>query len=291
MGYLENAFKFISKHFMILIPLFLMQLVMMVLSAARFTDLVNELGGEEFLKNYSSIINNQSAQSLEFAAKIYGAIGYIFGISLIASVIVIPATFGMINKAYSTGSSSLADFFPELKNNLIKFIQFVVTLILFTIAYIIGMGIVVLILSAVLGSLGAIGAILIVIITLALYLLFFPLIVMVLMWYAGMVTEDCGPFEAFSKAFGAMIYRFWSVLGISLLTIFGGAILGSILYLIFTIFGSTVVAGIAYSVPIMFLSALLIVYAFEVYRGENYKNDLLAMDINDSLPPNPGDYL
>ncbi len=292
MRYLENSFKFLSKHFAIFIPFFLMPVVIIALSITRVMAAIGELGGLEFFRSYNSyLIARQPERILALISPIFSIIGFIFAISIVLYVIVYPATFGMINKAYSTGSASLADFLPELKKNFIKFILYILALILFSIAFVIGFGIVFAIIGAVLGLFGGLGDLLIRLISLAVNILFIPMGVLVLMWFAAMVTEDCGPFEAFPKAFSATLQRFWSILGITLLLAVGTAILGGILVFIFALMKSFVIAGIFYFVLMMIYSVLMMIYSFEVYRGETYKNDLLAVDMNDSMPHNPGDYL
>ncbi len=292
MRYLENSFKFLSKHFAIFIPFLLMPIVIIALSITRVLAVIGELGGLEFFSTYSSFVAEQNFEGmLGLIKSIFPVIGFIFAISIVLYSIVNPATFGMINKAYSTGSASLADFFPELKKNFVKFILYILTMILFSIAFAIGFGVIFGIIKGILGLFGGLGNSLYNLISFVTDLLLTPIGVLTLMWFAAMVTEDCGPFEAFPRAFNAMIKRFWSVLGISLLLFFGYIILAGILVAIFAIMKSYLLAGIAFFILGAIYSVLVLIYSFEVYRGETYKDDLLAVDQDYTINDNPGDYL
>ncbi|OPZ91017.1 MAG: hypothetical protein BWY74_02111 [Firmicutes bacterium ADurb.Bin419] len=143
----------------------------------------------------------------------------------------------------------------------------------------------------VLGLFGGLGDSLYNLISFVTNLLLTPIGVLTLMWFAAMVTEDCGPFEAFPKAFNAMIKRFWSVLGISLLLSFGYAIIAGILAVILVLMKSYVLAGLVFFILGAIYSVLVLIYSFEVYRGETYKDDLLAVDPDYTINDNPGDYL
>lgn len=295
MKYLENSFKFFGKFFSIFIPFLLMPIVIIALTITRIIAAMGEIKGlSTFFTSgvaTNDIINGGNQFILSLIMPILGTLLFVFIISFVVSLIVYPATFGMISKAYSTGNASLADFFPEFKKNILKYIQYGLTMLLFGIGFYLAFLLVSAVVGIIFGLLGDFGTVLNYLFSLVLNIFMMPISVLTLMWFATMVTEDCGPIVAFPKAAKACFSRYWSILGISLLLYVGLVIIMAIIGGVLIAMHSYVLLGILLFVIAMIYSIIIMIYSFEVYRGETYKDDILNGGGTEVVPETPGDYL
>jgi hypothetical protein len=129
MRYLENAFKFTFKNFIITIPL---------LIAMAIPSMIMGVGSLGFLfnfKNFERIIEQMMDSSGSFIPT-YDIILSLYGptmiismiissvLTLILSILVYPATYGMINKKYETGTSTLSDMTSSMTRYIGRFVLY-----------------------------------------------------------------------------------------------------------------------------------------------------------------------
>ena len=289
MKYLENAFKFLGKYYLLLIPLFISVAIPAILngpSSNAMMDQLNEI--QNSLKANPSLAQNPNDLLALYStmASSYAALGIGSFIALILSIVVMPATYGMVNKALATGNADLSDFVPEMKNNIVKYIVFgLVSLVLYF-----GIGIAVAIIVAICIALMAVsvplGVIAIILFAFALTAGIYAFTRLILFWFPAMVCDNLGVFDALKKSISVGKSYFWPVVGISLLISIGSSIAAGIVNGIFgriAIIGPTIL-----SVAPVLAQFILIVFTFEVYRDKTGKNEYINEDL---ISETPGDYL
>lgn len=288
MKYLENAFKFLGKYYLLLIPLFAAIAIPAIINGPNANSMmkqVEEIG--KAIESDPTLAQNPAALLALYSslASSYAALGIGSLLALILSIIVRPATYGMVNKALATGNADLNDFVPEMKSNIVKYILFgLASLVLYF-----GIGIAVVILIGICIALMAVsvplGVVLIILLALALVAGIFAFSVLISLWFPAMVSDDLGVFDALKKSISVAKSYFWPILGISLLIGIGSMIAGGIL----SVFGRIAVIGpIFASVATVLAEFIMIVFLFEVYRDKTGKNEYMNEDV---ITETPGDYL
>lgn len=289
MKYLENAFNFLGKYFLLLIPLFISVAIPAIFSASgtsAYTEQALEI--QNAIMKDPTLVQNPS-DFLELYSTLFSSFG-VMGIgsliALVFSIVVVPATYGMVNKALVTGNADLSDFIPEMKNNIVKYILFMLaTFVLYfgiviAIAIIVGICIVLMTVSVPLGVIAIILA------SLGLLIGIFVFTRLIIFWFPAMVCDDLGVVDALKKSISVGKSYFWPVLGITLLITLGSYIAGGI---IGAIIGGITIVGPAIA---SFVSALaefiMIVFAIEVYRDKTGKNEYMNENL---ITETPGDYL
>lgn len=289
MKYLENAFKFLGKFYLLLIPLFFAIGIPTIISGSGSIAMSNQI------TEYMNLLQ-QDPEMLYDSSYWWGLLDVLKPflismaianvVSLVLSLIVMPATYGMVNKALATGNADLSDFVPELKKNFLKYIIYWLASIILSIVITIVIGIIVGVCAVGMAAAKALGIILIVILSMAFIVGFFALMVLILLWFPAMVADDLGVFEALKKSISVVKTYFWPILGITLLIMIGGGVAGSALGAAMYI---PVVGPLLVSIPSVIIQFLTIVFYFEVYRDKTGKNDYMMEE--GPAPETPGDYL
>jgi hypothetical protein len=268
MRYLENAFRFTFKNFLLAIPLLISMAIPALIISIGTAGLVAKM-----TQKYAQIF--QSAMSGEYAgfdASFFDGmismpmiVSIIIGSSLylLLAIIVYPATYGLINKKYETGNATLSHFTQCMS----KYIGRYVLYGLLSLAIGIGLGLVFCILIVIASVLMALvsnilGIILMVLFYLAFIVGCIALAVYMYLWFPAVCIEDSGIIEGLKNSFKTVKGSFWPILGITLLVSLGGSIVGSILG-IFPFIG-TVISSVTTSLA----RFILIVYYFEIYRAK-----------------------
>lgn len=275
MRYLESAFKFTFKNFIITIPLLVaMAIPSMVMGVGSLGFLFN-------IKNFEQIFsqmldnNGQFMPTYHMFLSLYGPTMIISMIvstflTLVLSILVYPATYGMINKKYETGISTLSD----MTNSMTKYIGRFVLYGLLKIAMWIGMVVVYLILIAisiviVTAVSNVAGAILIVLFTLAFIAACIALAVYTSMWFTSVCVEDTDIMTGLKNSFRYVAGSFWTILGMSILISLLGTIAGTIIGMVV---GWIPIIGGAVSSIVSYLAEFIsIVFFFEIYREKSGK--------------------
>ncbi len=268
MRFLENAFKFTFKNFLLAIPLLISMAIPSLIISIGTAGLVAKM-----TQKYAQIF--QSAMSGEYAgfdASFFDGlvtmpmiISVVIGcfLFLLLAILVYPATYGLINKKYETGNATLSDFTQCLS----KYIGRYVLYGLLSLAIGIGLGIALIILIVLASVVMALVSNVFGIILMVLFYLVFIVACIVLgvymhLWFPAVCIEDSGILDGLKNSFKTVKGSFWPILGITLLVSLGGSIVGSILG-IFPFIGVVIS-----SVTTTLAEFILIVYYFEVYRAK-----------------------
>ncbi len=265
MKYLENAFRFTFKNFLISLPLLISMvipaIVMSIGSVSLFTNMSNmESVIQDFINGNSSIpdlILGMYGRTFIISMLVGGLI------SIFISIIVYPATYGMINKKYETGKATLGDFTQCMSKYIGRYVQF----ILLNFAIGIGVYLVLVILigiAAVIISLvnAVVGILLMVLFILAFCVGSFALMIYMSLWFPAVCIENTGIIQGLKNSFKQVKGSFWPILGITLLISLCAGVGGGILSL-FPIVG-TVMSSIVSTLA----GYITIVYYFEIYRAK-----------------------
>ncbi len=272
MRYLENAFKFTFKNFIITLPLLIGMAIPALIMGVGSLGFMFNLGN--FQQTINDIASGGDISSIrDLYLNLYGPtmiISMIISgiVSLGLTIVVYPITYGLINKKYETGSSNLSDMTAALSKYIGRFVLY----LLLTIAIVLGLSLILLILIAIGGVIAAtvsvpIGIMLIVVFSLAFIVAFIALFVYMSLWFPAVCVEDTGIIDGLKNSFKYVRGSFWQIFGISLLiSICGGIaswILGGILGLI------PIVGTAVGSVVSTLANFITIVFYFEVYRDKS----------------------
>jgi hypothetical protein len=272
MRHLENAFKFTFKNFLLTLPLLISLAIPALISGVGSLGLIAHSGTllENFKRmlednaygagyfNYTDLFAGINLGTFIISSAVSGLLSFIF------MLLVRPATYGLINLHYETGSAKLNDFTKCMS----KYIGRYVLYGLLTIAIGIGLGVVLVILMVIGGFVSAastgLGILLIVIFLLAFIVGVAALKTYMSLWFPAVCVEDSDIIQGLKNSFRAVNGSFWPILGITLLvTLCGsiaGAILGGIIGLIPVIGNivAPVISGLA--------DFILMAFYFDIYR-------------------------
>jgi MFS family permease len=271
MRYLENAFRFTFKNFLITLPL----LISMAIPA-----LIMGVGSLGFLANlgkFQQIIQDMvSGRNYTFTPDmVYNLYGttmivsmIVAGIlSLILNILVYPATYGLINKKYETGSAN----FSDITRCMSKYIGRYVLFILLSIAIGIGLTLVFCILIGIAAAIiitvsEVAGVLLLILFILAFIVGCITLSIYLSLWFPAVCIEDTDIIEGLKNSLKYVSGSFWTILGITLLVSLCGMVAGGILSLVI---GWVPIIGSVVSPVISGLTAFItMVFYFEVYRDK-----------------------
>ncbi|TYQ15913.1 UNVERIFIED_CONTAM: hypothetical protein Cloal_2410 [Acetivibrio alkalicellulosi] len=264
MKYLENAFKFFRKYYFLAIPLLIVNAIIGVLSAILFQfDYIGLL--EEFMDSFQIGVPVDDFRMEELFMGMIPEVGMILilvGLFFFLNIIVMPATFGMINKAYSTGEASLDDFLPQLSKNFMRYILFLLGVLLVGIIISLAVGIVSVIFSL-LSMVCCIFSIVLIPIMLLYIIGFVVFMVGYYMWFSIMIIDNLGVFDALSKTYRVIKSYFWPIVGISMLITvcmyIASVITGLMSFLI--PFVGQILSGVVSAI----YTFIMIAFVFEVY--------------------------
>ena len=257
MKYLENAIRFITKHYILAVPLFISTALAALLGGStsgfigKAWEVLADMRAEvDFFNNPAGII------SFLTSAAVVSGIGFL---SFILTIIVTPATYGMVNKALNEGFATLNDFVPQFKNNIAKYLIFWL-----------GFGILVALFGLISALFIAISKWLGILFIVIMFLLIIIAVVYVgvnmSLWFPAMVVENIDVLSAFKKSFSLVKRNFLMILGINLLV----GIVASLASLILSILGMIPLLGsIILSIVPTASSFTMIVFFLMYYKGEN----------------------
>ena len=277
MRFLENSFRFLVKNIIFVLPLFIANLFYSYI----FFFNVDIIKLEELLKNINSgnlyMVNNlnNNYRNLQEAMMVFipelGVFKNLLIISFILFLLIIPATYGIINRIYSDGKASFLAFFIEMKNNCLRFLLYCLAVIIFWLF----VGFIAFITLLVLGLIAGTSTAAYILVSLLMFfgyiMLIFFLMNVSIMGFAVVVTDKKGPFEGISEAMTIIRTYIWAMTGITLLLAIDMSVANFVI--MFTpIKEIKEVYFILSSILSTIFSFILIVFNFEVYRYETDKN-------------------
>lgn len=272
MRHLENAFKFTFKNFLLTLP-YLISLAIPALivgvgslgllgGSAEFINAFQEMMGDVANGN-STFDFSRLLESLNIKAFIASsAISVV--ISLVLNIIIMPATYGLVNLQYETGNAKLND----LSHCISKYIGRYILYGLLYLAFLIGSAIAAffLMLFGIFIStiIEPLGFILVFLILIAYIVALIAMSVYLMLWFPAVCVEDCGVIDGLKSSFRTVRGSFWPILGITLLINICGGIT------------NIIIGGILSWVPILsnmvgpiilgLADFILLVYYFDIYR-------------------------
>jgi len=265
MRFLENAFRFTFKNFLITLPLLIsMAIPAFIMSIGSIGLFTNMSKLQQIIEDMSTGSNFHFGKELFFdmfsktmiVSMIVAGLLYI-----ILSIFVYPATYGLINKTYETGSASFSDITSCMAKYIGRFIQYILLgIAIFFIALIafgILIGIVVVILIKVSSVL---GILILVLFYLAFIVGCITLSIYLSLWFPAVCIEDTGIIQGLKNSFKYVSGSFWPILGITLLVSLCGSVAGGMVGW-FPVIGSVIS-----SVITSLAGFITIVFYFEVYR-------------------------
>jgi hypothetical protein len=288
MKYLENAFKFLVKYYLLAIPLFIAIAIPAIIAGSGSAELAAQiqelqksmLSDPEMMQDPACLLQLYSTLAPMLAAS-----GIAGAISFILMLIIKPATYGMVNKALETGNADLSDFGPEMKNNFPKYILFGLATAGLYIGIFIAAIIVFAVFAALMAASKAVGIILMVLFSMAFIVFLIAFSILTYLWFPAMVSDNLGVFDGLKKSISVVKGYFWPIIGISLLVGIGSGVAGGIVGAAGNI---AVVGPLLTSIVTVAVEFVMIVFAFEVYRDKTGKCDYMD---EGTIMDTPGDYL
>lgn len=269
MRFLENSFKFLGKNIVFVIPLFIVNLVQTFL----FTSIMDIDKLQDILKLLKSANPNsvEEAQRMQDLLMQFRASQSILIIVYILFLLVLPATYGIINRIYSNGRAGFGDFFIEMKNNILKFFLYCLALTVFFIGISLVAVIVILILGLIAQTSPIAGLLISIIMVVLVFILAFFLVNVTIMGFVVVVTDKEGAFSGISQAISTIKLCFWPVVGITILMGILLSVASSTI--MFTPLGKIdELAAVILAALTTVCMFVLIVFNFEIYRFAMDKN-------------------
>ncbi len=275
MRYLENAFKFTFKNFIITLPLLIaMAIPSMVMGVGSLGFLFNMKNFEQI---FEQMLDNSGTfvPSYDMFVGLYGPTMIISMIvstvlTLVLSILVYPATYGMINKKYETGTSTLSDITASMTKYIGRYVLYgllsIALWIGLTVAYLILVAIGVVVVTAVSN---VAGAILLVLFTLAFIAACIAFGVYTSLWFPAVCVENSDIITGLKNSFRYVSGSFWKILGISILISIFGTIAGTIVGLV--VGWIPIIGGAVSSIVSNLAQFITIVFFFEIYREKSGK--------------------
>jgi hypothetical protein len=275
MRYLENAFKFTFKNFLITLPLLIsMAIPALIMNIGtigftndftqKFTQLIQDnnqnidyMNSSDFFNDITDIFKDIINPTF-IACMLVGGVLY-----LIFSLLVYPATYGLINKKYETGNSTLSDFTSCMSKYIGRYVQYILLMLAIGIGLTIVMAILTGISAVIISQVSAAaGILLMVLFYLAFIVGCIALKTYMSLWFPAVCIEDSGVTEGLKNSFRKVKGSFWIIFGITILVSICGSVAGGIL-------GWVPLIGSVISSVISTLAGFVtILFYFEVYRDK-----------------------
>lgn len=270
MRYLENAFRFTFKNFIITIPLLIATAIPALIMGVGAMGFLLNMGN--FQKMIEDITRNpeQFNFSPNFLFNLYGPAMLISMViatllSWVLNILVYPATYGVINKKYETGKTDFSDFTKSLSKFIGRYIVYILVSIAIGIGVIIAFGILVGIAVVIITQVSKVaGILLLVLFILALIVGCIALGIYTSLWFPSICIEDTGVIQGLKNSFKYVSGSFWPILGITLLVSLCGGVASMILSSV--IGWIPVIGSVVGSVVTTIAEFIIIVFYFEIYR-------------------------
>ncbi|PKM86190.1 MAG: hypothetical protein CVU85_08480 [Firmicutes bacterium HGW-Firmicutes-10] len=229
MKYFEDAFKFVTKNYLIVIPVFIATLVPALLvmgSTPTTADLQAIL--RDFQQYPDYFLNNPDALFEALRTAGIGNTASSGAISTILSFMAIPMTAGLVKLGLNKGSVSINDFALALGSNIGKYLRYFLATILFGLLFVVALVIYVIVMISILAAMGESGIFVFILGLVLLFIVSIAVAFFVSFWFGGMVLDDLGVWAALKKSFSIAKRCFWTLLGIALLIAVAEGIIGGV---------------------------------------------------------------
>lgn len=266
MQYLKGIFKFTAKFYVLAIPLYIVYVISGLSNKITVQAILNDLlslSGYIYPVLHIPRISKAIASSIFFLA--CGGT-----LSLILKLAVIPATYGMVNKALDHGSSSLKDFIPSLFTNFRKYIFYLIGVFLTWFTYFWASVFFVFVFALMLFLPAKLSIGLVVCAIIACAIAGILLAIYISLWFSAMIVDGLGSEEALRKSYKLVQKSFWTISSVEVFITVGGMLLRSVLEtIVFIPYIKPVIAAIAPALS----NFLLIVFCLMFYR-DRQKNEI-----------------
>ena len=215
MEYLKKAINFLIKNYMLAIPLALAYAIPSLLANSV-------VGTDQTTAFFNKIISNPSALtsrplSLITSAVSVGLSSTVGLISFILLLLVVPATYGIIQRKLNTGNAELNDFVEEGKENIVKYIIYRVGQWVLNLLVMVAIALVALIFVLLIRILGAIGIILAIIFGILAIIVIISVNTLTSLWFPAMMVDNMNVIDALKKSFFVVKEKFFMVFGVVIL--------------------------------------------------------------------------
>lgn len=132
MNYLKKTFEIVKKNMLLIIPLLVFTII------PRYLYDSTSLFNEEYLKKLLFPPNTAPLAIPKLLNTTKALVAFIVGgglVSFLLMFIIIPGTYGMINKAVDNENASLLDFIPSIKKYFTKYLSITLTRLLIWLIY------------------------------------------------------------------------------------------------------------------------------------------------------------
>jgi hypothetical protein len=278
MKYFEDAFKFATKNYLILIPIFIATLVpaLLIIGAAPTTADLQAFYSE--LQQYPDyFLSNPDAfiEALRVAG--FGNSASSGAISTILNFMAIPMTAGLIKLGLNNGSVSINDFAVALGSNIGKYLRYFLAGILFGILLAIAIILYVVALLIIFAAMGESGIFVFFLGFLLLFIFAVTIAFFISFWFIAMVLDDLSAMAAFKKSFAVAKRCFWTLVGIGLLLgIAQGIVSGIVGIFDFVPLLPTVLRAAVSA----FAAVVNMVFLFMIYRSFQPSTKVEVNDVN-----------
>jgi hypothetical protein len=268
MIYLEKAFKFLSKYYLLVVPFYILAAIPLLIGSAgtlgaagNMMNLYRDFSDPStFYENPMALFN--MLRPIIFAGSFAAFVGFILWF------LVQPATYGMINKALETDRADLSDFAPSLSQNIVKFILYWLGIIALWVVFGLAVTIIFVLLGLLTAIIKAVGVLLMVIAVLAVIAAAITLWILTNMWLPAMIVDNLDVLPALRKSIEVLKTNFWTLLGISLLLWLAQVIAGAI---IGVLGGIPLIGALIISVVPAVYGFIMAVFYTMVYRDKTGK--------------------
>lgn len=284
MKYLEKSLKFLSKNYLLAIPIFLTLLIpaLMVESATdgvtssvkdsieNIVEIGENLEDMQYYFNdyedlYNFLVEDVFEDVFEDIASLIKISMQAAFLGFVLGIVTKPMTYGLVNRGLDKGTGKLQDAGTNLGENIVKYFIFIIGRAVLWLLIFISTIISLLIIGVIASKAGDIGMYIILVSVVALILFSILIAVISNLWYPAMVIEDLGVVEGFKKAFSIGKSKFWTLLGISILVAIASAV-GGFIFGLFTFvpYLGTVLAKLIPAAA----SFIMITFYIMVYRDK-----------------------
>jgi hypothetical protein len=278
MKYFEDAFKFATKNYLLLIPIFIATLVpaLLIIGTTPTTaDIQAILSDIQQYPDY--FINNPDAFIEALRSAGFGNSASSGAISTILNFMAIPMTAGLIKLGLNEGRVSINDFAVALGSNIGKYLRYFLAGILLGILLAVAIVLYIIALFAILVAMGESGVLVFFLGFLLLFVFGITISFFLSFWFGAMVLDDYSAMAALKKSFAVAKRCFWTLVGIGLLlAIAEGIVSGFIGFFDFVPLLPTILRTAASA----FAAVVHMIFLFMIYRSYQPSSKVEVDDIN-----------
>ncbi len=261
MKYLENVLLFARKHYILALPLFLINVVASLAgkpSTGFMSGIMNSFSG---MNSMSGFLDTPFAIPGILLAS--GLISIAVLLKTVLSAASTPGTYGMINSSLeNVKCDPFKDFIVELKKHFVKYIIYWIANSIFWIILVLSL----LLITGL--SFAAGGSKTFILIILGTFVIVGAIYIGINMslWFPAMVADDLNVISALKKSFRIVNGNFWMVLGVNMLLSLGASLIGSLVSILDQV---PFIGIIARALPSTLSSFILMIFYMIFYKNNS----------------------